>query len=40
MEDKKEKLPSTRIQCEKPIYRNSHKIIDNTGFLNRDFYIF
>ena len=24
MEDKKEKLPSTRIQCEKPIYRNFH----------------
>ena len=22
MEDKKEKLPSTRIQCEKPIYIN------------------
>lgn len=33
MEDKKEKLPSTRIQCEKPIYRNFHKTIENTGLL-------
>ena len=24
MEDKKEKLPSTNINCEKPIYRNIH----------------
>ena len=33
MEDKKEKLPSTRIQCDKTIYRNFYKIIDNTGFF-------
>ena len=33
MEDKKEKLPSTRIQCEKPIHINIPKTIDNTGFL-------
>ena len=24
MEDKKEKLPGTNINCEKPIYRNFH----------------
>ena len=29
----KEKLPSTRIQCEKPIYRNLYKTIENTEFL-------
>ena len=23
----------TNINCEKPIYRNFHKIIDNTGFF-------
>ena len=33
MEDKKEKLPSTRIQCDKPIYINILKTIDNTGKL-------
>ena len=33
MEDKKEKLPSTRIQCEKPIYRNFCETIENNGFL-------
>ena len=33
MEDKKEKLPSTNINCEKPIYINIPKIIDNTQFL-------
>ena len=30
MEDKKEKLPSTRIQCEKPIYRKFFKTIEDT----------
>ena len=33
MEDKKEKLPSTNINCEKLIYINFLKPIDNTGFL-------
>lgn len=33
MEDKKEKMPSTNINCEKPIYRNFHKTIENTEFL-------
>ncbi len=33
MEDKNEKPVSTKIQCEKLIYRNFHKTIDNTGFF-------
>ena len=33
MEDKKEKPTSTRIQCEKPIYINILKTIENTGFF-------
>ena len=37
MEDKKEKLPSTRIQCEKLIYINIPKIIDNTEFHEQRF---
>lgn len=37
MEDKKEKPSSTRIQCEKQIYRNFHKTIENTEFLTLSF---
>ena len=33
MEDKNQKLPSTRIQCEKPIYRNFRRTVENTRFL-------
>ena len=33
MKDKKEKLPSTRIQCDKPIYRKFLKTIENTHFF-------
>ena len=33
MEDKNQKLPSTRIQCEEPIYINILKTIDNTEFF-------
>ena len=33
MEDKKEKPTSTRIQCEKLIYINIRKGIDNTGLF-------
>ena len=33
MEDKKEKLPSTRIQCDKTIYRKFLKTIESTHFL-------
>ena len=32
MEDKNQKVPSKRIQCEKLIYINITKIIDNTEF--------
>lgn len=34
MEDKKEKLPSTRIQCEQPIYRKFLETIENTYFFD------
>jgi len=34
MEDKKEKLPSTRIQCEKPIYRKFLITIEKTHFFD------
>ncbi len=37
MEDKKEKLSSTRIQCDKTIYRNFYKTIENTGLLTLRF---
>ena len=37
MEDKNQKLPSTRIQCEKPIYRYFYKTIENTGLLTLRF---
>ncbi len=30
MEDKKEKLPSTNINCEKTIYRKIYETIENT----------
>ena len=33
MEDKNQKLPSTRIQCEKTIYRKILKTIENTHFF-------
>ena len=33
MEDKKEKLSSTRIQCEKTIYRKYLKAIENADFF-------
>ena len=33
MEDKKEKLPSTNINCYKTIYRKFLETIENTGFL-------
>jgi hypothetical protein len=33
MEDKKEKLPSTRIQWEKPIYRKFLETIENTNYF-------
>ncbi len=33
MEDKKEKLPSTRIQCEKTNNRKFSKTIENTRFF-------
>ena len=33
MEDKKEKPTSTRIQCDKTIYRKFRETIENTGFL-------
>ena len=34
MEDKKEKLPSTRIQCEKTIYRKLLESIEKTNFFD------
>ena len=34
MEDKKEKLPSTNINCEKPIYRKFFRTIENTYFFD------
>ena len=33
MEDKKEKLPSTSINCEKTIYRKFFETIENAHFL-------
>ena len=38
MEDKKEKLPSTRIQCDKTIYRKFLKNTENTHFLKWRFF--
>ena len=37
MEDKKEKLPSTNINCEKLIYINIDSTIENTEFLTLRF---
>ena len=34
MEDKKEKLPSTNINCDKTIYRKFLKTIENTHFFD------
>ena len=31
---------ANRIQCEKTIYRKFHETIENTYFLNRDFFVF
>ncbi len=33
MEDRKEKLPSTNINCEKTIYRKFLKTIENANFF-------
>ena len=30
---KEKSFPKVHIVCEKPIYRNFHKIIDNTGLF-------
>ena len=34
----KEKLPSTRIQCDKTIYRKFHETIENTYFFTSRFF--
>ncbi len=35
--NKNESFANARINCEKPIYRNFHKTIDNTGFFIKRF---
>ena len=40
MSNEEKSFSKISINCEKPIYINFHKTIDNTVFLNRDFYIF
>ena len=40
MEDKKEKLPSTNINCEKPIYINIHSNCWKYSFFNVEIFTY